>query len=116
MNIKILLLITFLLLPISTKAVTNNYQIAHTRYKNSNMVIVVINKSFFNGSNADQARWFTSIEQCVRSANLAGQTVVVANDNNRFRYYAPKTWHGFLRTIDMNWVRARLNKRLTCSF
>lgn len=117
MNIKTLLLLAILwLLPIRTNAVTNTYQIAHTRYKNTNMVMVITNKSFFYGSTAEQSRWFTAIQQCVRSSNLAGQTIVVSNDNNTFRFYGPKSWKPFLRTIDMAWARARLNKKLTCTF
>lgn len=97
-------------------AVTNNYRVAHVRHQNSNMVIVIVNPSFFYGSGNDQQRWFTAIQQCVRSVNLAGQAIVVTNDNGRFRFYGPNSWHNFLRTIDMSWVSARVNKTLTCNF
>jgi hypothetical protein len=97
-------------------AVTNKYRVAHVRYQGSDMVIVIINPSFFHGSNRDQQRWFTSIQQCVRSVKLAGQTLVVTNDNGRFRFYGPNDWHKFLRTIDMNWVSSRVNKSMTCNF
>ena len=113
---RILILLTFLLLVLPANAKTNTYQIAHTKHQNSNMVILLVNKSFFYGTSSEQARWFTDYEQCARSANLAGQTIAVANDNGTFRYYGPKTWHKFLRTIDMSWVRARINKKLTCNF
>ncbi|MDX2220522.1 MAG: hypothetical protein SF172_16005 [Burkholderiales bacterium] len=98
------------------QAVTNQYRVAHVRHQGSNMVIVIINPSFFYGSRQDQQRWFTGIQQCVRSVNLAGQTLIVTNDNGRFRFYGPNDWHNFLRTIDMNWVTARVNKSLTCNF
>jgi hypothetical protein len=98
------------------EAVTNKYRVAHVRHQNSNMVIVHVNPSFFYGSNQDQQRWFTAIQQCVRSVNLAGQTIVVTSDNGRFRFYGPNSWHNFLRTIDMSWVNARINKSLTCKF
>lgn len=97
-------------------AVTNVYRVAHTRYQNSDMVVVIIDQRFFGGSTDDQARWFTAIEQCVRSVRLGGQTVVVSARGGRFQFYAPNSWHGFLRTIDMNWVQARVNKQLTCNF
>lgn len=97
-------------------AVTNKYRVAHVRHQHSNMVIVIINPSFFYGSGNDQQRWFTAIQQCVRSVNLAGQTIVVTSDNGRFRFYGPNNWHSFLRTIDMNWVTSRVNKSLTCNF
>lgn len=97
-------------------AVTNKYRVAHVRHQGSNMVIVIINPSFFYGSGQDQQRWFTGIQQCVRSVNLAGQTLVVANDNGRYRFYGPNSWHNFMRTIDMSWVNSRVNKSLTCTF
>ena len=97
-------------------AVTNEYPVAHVKHQNSNMVIVLIHPRFFRGSSADQLRWFTAVEQCVRSVKLAGQTLVVANDNGRYRFYGPKRWHNFMLTLDLNWVHARLNKALTCNF
>ncbi len=93
-----------------------DYQVAHVRYQNSNMVFVVTNASFFRADEAQQERWYTAVQQCVRGANLAGQTIVVANVRGRFRFYAPRSWHKFLRTLDMNWVSARINKELTCEF
>jgi hypothetical protein len=52
----------------------------------------------------------------VRGANLAGEVVLVADVNRRFMFYGPKRWDGYLRTLDMQWVNARLNKSLTCNF
>jgi hypothetical protein len=98
------------------QASTNRYKIAHVKHQGNNMVIVWVSRNFFYGSNQDQSRWFTAIQQCVRSANLAGQTLLVTEDNGRFRYYGPNNWHNFLRTIDREWVRVRLNKELTCTF
>ena len=97
-------------------AVTNVYKVAHVKHQNANMVIVLVSPRFFNGSSADQRRWFTGIEQCVRSVNLAGQTLLVTNDNGRYRYYGPNAWHDFLRTTNINWVDARINKSITCNF
>ena len=95
---------------------TTRYSIAHTRQRDTNMVFVVLGSSFFSGDSNRQQRWYTSMQSCVRGANLAGEVVVVANVNGRFKYYGPKTWHNYLRTVDMAWVNARLNKKLTCSF
>jgi hypothetical protein len=116
MKTLITLLILVLALPVAVNAETNTYRIAHTKYKNVNMVIINVNKSFFSGTASQQAKWFTAYEQCVRSANLAGQTIVVSNNNGGIRYYGPKSWHKFLNTIDMDWVNARINKKLTCTF
>jgi hypothetical protein len=114
---KKLILIAFLLFPcIALAEVTREYNVAHTRHRDANMVIVVVNKSFFDESASTQEKWFTAVKACVREANLAGQTIVVAERNGRLLFYGPKSWHPFLKTIDMAWVRARINKELTCYF
>ena len=102
--------------PTLADAVTNRYRVAHTREQNTNMVFVVISSSFFGGGSQAQARWYTSLQSCVRGAKLAGEVVAVSNVNGRFMTYGPKNWRNFLTTIDMNCVNARLNKELTCTF
>ena len=97
-------------------ATTKTYRAAHVNHRGSNMVIIHIAPSFFYSSAQDQARGFTAIQQCVRSVNLAGQTLLVTNDNGRYRFYGPNNWHNFLRTIDMSWFNARVNKSISCNF
>ena len=99
-----------------SEAATRTYKIAHVNHQGSNMVLVSISPQFFRGSSADQNRWYTGIQQCARSANLAGQTLLVTNDNGRYRYFGPNAWHNFMNTIDLNWFNARINKNLTCNF
>lgn len=95
---------------------TENYRVAHTRQKDVNMVFVVTGSRFFDLDGNAKARAYTAMQSCVRSVKLAGEVVLVANVNGRFMFYGPKAWNGFLKTLDMNWVRARLNKELTCHF
>lgn len=105
-----------LLCPGLADAVTNRYRVAHTREQNTNMVFVVISTGFFAGDSQSQARWYTSLQSCVRGAKLAGDLVAVSNVNGRFMFYGPNNWRRFLKTLDMNWVNARINKELTCNF
>ena len=100
----------------SAWAMTANYPVAHVKHQNSSLVVVEVNASFFRGSVAEQGRWFTAVEQCVRSVKMAGQTLLVAKVNGSYRFYAPKHWHSFMQTIDLNWVNARVNKSLTCNY
>ncbi len=92
------------------------YNVAHTRTRDVNMVVVKVAASFFNADLNTQARWYTDIQSCVRRVNMAGTVIVVASYNGGFRFYGPKTWHDFLRSIDMAWVNARVNKEMTCQF
>lgn len=100
---------------VSAEQVTT-YDIAHVRHRDTNMVFVVTNANFFRQSNATQERWWTALKVCVREANLSGTTIAVADVNGSLRFYGPKNWHKFLRTLDMDWVNARINKELTCYY
>lgn len=93
-----------------------NYPVAHTRQRDTNMVFVVVGSSFFTADAKAKARNYTAMQSCVRSVKLAGEVVLVANAGGRFHYWGPKAWGPYLATLDMQWVRARLNKQLTCNF
>ncbi len=110
------LLCLFLFSSVEEAKSRTTYKIAHTKSGGTNMVLVSVSSSFFRESQNTQQKWFTGFEQCSRSANLAGQVIVVANSSGTFKFYGPKTWHKFMRTIDMDWVNARINKNLTCTF
>ncbi|MBL8312102.1 MAG: hypothetical protein JNL19_16910 [Burkholderiales bacterium] len=94
----------------------NRYSVAHTRHRDADMVVVRIDGRFFNADLKTQARWYTDIQSCVRSVKLRGTVILVSGANGRFQFYGPNTWHSFLKTIDMAWVNARLNKEMTCHF
>ncbi len=100
----------------ASAAQTVTYKIAHTRQKDVNMVVVVTGGSFFNADSNAKERMWTAMRSCAKGANLAGEVVMVANVNGGFQFYGPKSWMNYLKTIDMTWVNARLNKNLTCTF
>jgi hypothetical protein len=100
----------------ASAAQTVTYKIAHTRQKDVNMVVVVTGGSFFNADSNAKERMWTAMRSCAKGANLAGEVVMVANVNGGFKFYGPKSWMNYLKTIDMTWVNARLNKNLTCTF
>ncbi len=92
------------------------YPVAHTRSRDTDMVIVKVGARFFEADLKQQERWYTDVQACVRSVKLRGTVIVVNSVDGRFRFYGPKSWHKFLGTIDMAWVNARLNKELSCTF
>jgi hypothetical protein len=100
----------------ASAAQTVTYKIAHTKQKDVNMVVVVTGSGFFNADGNAKERMWTAMRSCAKSANLAGEVVMVANVNGGFKFYGPKSWANYLSTIDMTWVNARLNKKLTCTF
>jgi hypothetical protein len=106
--------LTFSVFASASQTVT--YKIAHTKQKDVNMVVVVTGSGFFNADSNAKERMWTAMRSCAKGANLAGEVVMVANVNGGFKYYGPKSWLNFLSTVDMTWVNARLNKKLTCTF
>jgi len=114
MKLKFLLLIG-LIAGCSTAAEANRYRVAHVRERGSNMVIVV-SGAFFNSTTQQKRGWFPQIEECARSAGLAGQTLIVGSPNGGYYYWGPSDYQPFLRSIDMAWVNKRVNKELTCDF
>jgi hypothetical protein len=100
----------------ASAAQTVTYKIAHTKQKDVNMVVVVTGGGFFNADSNAKERMWTAMRSCAKSANLAGEVVMVANVNGSFKFYGPKSWAKYLSTLDMTWVNARLNKKLTCTF
>jgi hypothetical protein len=100
----------------ASAAKTTTYKIAHTKQRDVNMVFVVTNSNFFSANANTKERWWTDMRACARSANIAGDVVMVANVNGVFNYYGPKNWGTYLKSLDMAWVNARLNKQLTCTF
>ncbi len=100
--------------PPATNAV--KYSIAHTRARDRNWVFVRASPRFFSADETTIRKWYTDVQACVRSVNLAGDVVVVANVNGAFRYWGPLDARQFLNTLDMNWVNTRVNKEMTCRF
>jgi hypothetical protein len=103
-------------LPAAQAAETITYDVAHVRHQDVNMVFVKISPNFFNSDAPVQAKWYTAVQSCMRGSKLAGEAVAVSNFNNRFMYYGPKSWKPFLSTVDMKWVNARVNKKVTCNY
>jgi hypothetical protein len=114
---SILVAISFSIFSVfASAAQTVTYNIAHTKQKDVNMVVVVTGSGFFNADSNAKERMWTAMRSCAKGANLAGEVVMVANVNGGFKFYGPKSWMNYLKTIDMTWVNARLNKKLTCTF
>ncbi|MCC7225738.1 MAG: hypothetical protein IT507_03490 [Burkholderiaceae bacterium] len=111
------LLVACLIWPMMTFAAeSTKFRAAHTSVRDTSMLIFIVGDSFFFQDSQTQQRWYTSLQSCARSVKLAGEVIAVANVNGTFKSYGPKSWQDFLRTIDMPWVNARVNKEITCNF
>jgi len=92
------------------------YSVAHVKSHDRSWVFVKVSPRFLTADNAQVQKWYTAVQACARGANFAGDVVVVANVDGGFRYWGPVNAREFLRTLDMNWVNARVNKEMNCTF
>jgi len=80
------------------------------------MVIVPLDRSFASKSEADQRSIVGTLQICVRAAGLAGTVVAVWDaGGGRMAFIAPRPWHPFFQSIDLQVVARNLNKTLTCT-
>jgi len=94
---------------------TQTFEVAHLREQGQDMIIVPVNSSVGSKSQQQQNELKISLEMYAANAGLAGTVCLVWNSGNRFGFLAPSQWHGFFRSIDMNFVAININKKLTCS-
>jgi hypothetical protein len=94
----------------------SEFYVAVVPFRNTTGVFVVVDKDFFAQDAQTQQEWYEEIRKCAGESRLRGSVIAVANVKRKFRFYGPKSWHTFLRTVNMEWVSERVNKELTCYF
>ncbi|TAG46735.1 MAG: hypothetical protein EAZ30_11865 [Betaproteobacteria bacterium] len=92
------------------------YRVAHVNTQGKNWVFVHVNTRFFAVDQATTRKFYTDLQSCVRGAKMAGDVVAVGVIHDQFRFWGPTQWRNYLSTLDMNWVNARINKKMTCYF
>lgn len=104
---------------VATAAPTSSavkYSVAHVKSHDRSWVFVKVSPRFLAADSNQVQKWYTDVQSCVRGVNMAGDVVVVANVDGGFRFWGPVNARDFLRTLDMNWVNARVNKEISCTF
>lgn len=91
------------------------YDVAHIREQGVDLIIVPLKASFGRKSRSEQAEIQSYLQQCATSAGLAGTIVPVwEGSSGRMAFIAPTNWHAFFKSINMNFVAANINRKLTC--
>lgn len=89
-------------------------EIAHVNKQGVDLIIVPLSRDFDLKSDADKDAAVDEIQYAAASAGLGGTVVPVwPKHNNRMAFIAPTQWHPFFRSIDLRWIRANLNRRLS---
>ena len=92
-----------------------DFDVAHLRIQNVDVVIVFLNQAFDHKSQQEQNEVSDALQICSRQAGLAGNVVLVWTDSfGRFKFLAPSNQHAFFRTADYRQLYAQVNKTLTC--
>lgn len=96
---------------------SRSFDIAHIREQGIDPIIMPLSDSFGKLSTAKQRQAWFALQVCAAGANLKGTVVPVwVTSSGDFGFFAPKKWHPFFLSIDIYWVEARINRRLTCFY
>ena len=114
---KILVVISFAILsalPLSAWA-ESTFDIAHFREQGNDIIMVIVPKKFDNFPSSDKQQVSNELQQCAKEAKVSGKIVLVWNKpNGAMGFFGPTPWHPFLKSINMAYVKQRVNKELTC--
>jgi hypothetical protein len=88
-------------------------KVAHIHEQGQNMIIFPLDSSFGNKSNHDQAEALSELECRANNAGLAGHAVAIWQHGHHTHFRGPSKWQNFLRSINMQWVLANVNRELT---
>lgn len=92
------------------------YDVAYIKEQGVDLIIIPLQSSFANKSVSVQQETQTYLQACANSAGLAGTVVPVWDaSGGRMGFFAPQNWHSYFNNIDMAFVAANINRKLTCS-
>ena len=88
------------------------FEIAHLKQQGVDLIIVPVESAFGSKGQAAQHAMISELQTRARAAGLAGTVVPVWGDGRRLQFIAPKGFHPFFGGIDIQFVRANINKAL----
>jgi len=91
------------------------YDVAHIREQGIDLIIVLVDSSFGLRTPREQQEIVTLLQECATKAGLAGTVIPVWDAGaGRMGFLAPPNWHSFFSSIDLTFVVANINRKLTC--
>jgi hypothetical protein len=92
------------------------YDVAHIREQGVDLIILPLDSRFGSATSSEQQAAIRALQQCANAARLAGQVVPVWDaGGGRMGFIAPPNWHPFFSSLNLAFVAANINKRLSCS-
>ncbi len=90
------------------------YDVAHIHEQGQDLIIIPMAERFQFLPDKEQRDVMASLQVCATAAGLRGTVVPVWNNGGRTAFIAPQPWHPFFQSIDLGFVAANINRRLTC--
>lgn len=90
------------------------YQVAHIHEQGQDMIIFPLEAKFGHQTQADQNQELGVLGFRANAAGLRGAAVAVWDaGGGRMGFFGPPQWHPFLRSIDLQFVAANVNKEVS---
>mgnify|MGYP001550179294 CR=1 FL=1 len=91
------------------------YKIAHINRQGQDIIIVPL-ESIDSLNHMERCVIGDALQFFATDAGLKGNVCLVWQTGDIFKYLAPSLWYSFFGSIDMDFVKANLNRTLTCSY
>jgi hypothetical protein len=90
-----------------------SFQVAHFREQGQDIIVILVNSSFWNQTADDQNAAMSELQLRANSAGLSGTVVPVWESGGRMHFKAPTHWHPFFRSLSMPVIAQNINRTLT---
>jgi hypothetical protein len=90
-----------------------SYDVAHIREQGQDMLLFPLGDRFGRTLEIDQRTILAELERRAHAAGLAGEAAAVWQSGGRTYTLGPRSWAGFLRSIDLRFVMANVNRKIS---
>lgn len=88
------------------------FDVAHIREQGQDMLLFPLDSSFHQKPQAAQNSALAELQTRARQAGLAGRAAAIWEYGGRTYTLGPQPWQSFLRSIDVDFVLANVNREL----
>jgi hypothetical protein len=89
------------------------YDLAHIHQQGVDLIIIPLNSSFGSRSQTEQQEVVGELQLHANAAGLKGTVVPVWDSLGRMAFIAPQDWHPFFKSINLQFVRANINRYIS---
>ncbi len=90
------------------------YDVAYVNKDGVDLIIIPLANDYEWKADALQREIIAGLQVCASAAGLRGTVVPVWQAGGYMKFIAPPNWHSFFQSIDMNYIAANINRKLTC--